>query len=151
MATNSTNIAKGQSGSVLQCVAVCYRVLQMRCSVLEWVAVCYSVLQRVAVCCSVLQLCCSLLQCVAVCCRARKKSRKTRVKKICVAVFCSVLQCVAVCGSVLQCVPVCCNGLQCVASITLCCSDLATSSREKGQSGGKPSYKILNSFRDVLL
>jgi len=50
---------------VLQCVAVCSRVLQ-------GVAVCSRVLQGVAVCSRVLQCvagCCRVLQCVAVCCR----------------------------------------------------------------------------------
>jgi len=72
---------------VLQCVAVCYSVLQR-------VAACCSVLQCVAVCCSVLQrvaACCSVFQCVAVC---------------------SVLQCVAGCCIVLQCVAVRCSALQ---------------------------------------
>jgi len=71
--------------NVLQCVAVCYSVLQ------SWAfeeifamghtyvtGVCSRVSQSVAECCSVLQ---------------------------CVAVCCSVLQCVAMCCSVVQCVP----------------------------------------------
>jgi len=44
----------------MQCVAVCYSVVQCN-------AVCRSVVQCVAVCCSVLQcvaVCCSVLQCV---------------------------------------------------------------------------------------
>jgi len=74
-------MARSQTPSALQCVAVC-------CSVLQCVEVCCSVLQCVAVCCSVMQcdaVCCSVLQCVAVCCSVLR----------CVAVCCSVLQCVA--------------------------------------------------------
>ena len=48
--------------------AVCYSVLQVRCSVLQCVASllqCAAVCCKcVAVCCSVLQVCCSVLQCV---------------------------------------------------------------------------------------
>jgi len=76
---------------MLQCVAVCCRVLQ--CSV-----VCRSVLQYVAVCCSV-------LQCVAVCYSVL----------YCVAVWCNVLQCIAVCCGVLPCATVCCRVFSCVA------------------------------------
>ena len=79
---------------------------------LQCVLVCYSVLQRVAVSCSLLRvespnlfLSGPVLQCVAVHCSVL----------LCVAVCCSVLQCVAVCYSVLQCVIVCCSVLQCVA------------------------------------
>jgi len=53
---------------------------------LQCVAVCWSVLQSVAGCCSVLQCvaeCCRVLQCVAVCCIVLQ----------CVAGCCSVLQC----------------------------------------------------------
>ena len=130
--------------------------------VLQCVAVCYSVLQRVAMCCrhhapvkeerkagakkkmpsesimphikasarellsTCVAACCSVLQCVAVCCSVLQ----------CVAVCCSVLEsesimpqinasarrllstCVAVCCRVLQCVAVYCSVLQCVA---VCC------------------------------
>jgi len=71
--------------SVLQCVAVCCRVLHdalLRVCSKKW-----RLLQCVAVCCSVLFLCCSGLQCVAVYCNVLQ----------CVAVRCSVLQCVADC------------------------------------------------------
>ena len=71
---------------MLQCVAVCCRVLQSEVhtvSVLSrqetCMGVCYSVLQCVAVCRSV-------VKCVAVCCSVLQ----------CVAVWCSMLQCVAV-------------------------------------------------------
>jgi len=51
--------------------------------VLQCVAVCYSVLQFGAVCCTVCcTVCCSVLQCIAVCCSVLQ----------CVAVCCSVLQ-----------------------------------------------------------
>jgi len=67
---------------LLQCVAVCCRVLQC-------VAVCCGVLQCVvgALCIFLNRSCCSVLQSIAVCC--------------------SVLQCVAVCCRVLQCVAGC--------------------------------------------
>jgi len=48
-------------------------------------------------------VCCSVLQCVAVCCSVLQCSYATRVKRVCVAARCSVLQCIAVCCSVLQC------------------------------------------------
>jgi len=101
--------------SVLQCVAVCFRVLQ-RGGNLKFVLICNELLHegsirpchtppritqlerlRVAVCCSAFQcvaVCCSVMQCVAVCLQ-------------CFAVCCSVFAtCVAVCCSVLQCVAV---------------------------------------------
>jgi len=96
---------------MLQCVAVCYIVLQFVvreqlviikqdfCIAVHKECV-FSVLQCVAVRCSVLQC----VQCVPVRCSVLQ----------CVAVSCSVLQCVAVCCSVLQCVAVCCGVLQCV-------------------------------------
>ena len=101
---------------VLQCVAVCYSLLQcavvlfaattswsyscttVRCSVLQCVAVCCSGLQCVAVCCGV---CCNVLQCVAVRCSVlqchlqQQKPGRTLALR-CVAVCCGVLQCVAV-------------------------------------------------------
>jgi len=90
--------------SVLQCVAVCCRVLQgqcvaLCCSVSVYLTstsrvVCSSVLQCVAVCCSVLYRVgithidtpCYMLQCVAVCCRALQS----------IAKYCGMLQCSAV-------------------------------------------------------
>jgi len=77
---------------VLQCVAVCCRVLQGDagwCSVMQRDAVCLSVLHYVALCCAVLHcaaLCCTVLRCFALCC--------------------TVLHCVALCYTVLQCVAV---------------------------------------------
>ena len=56
-------------GRVVQCVAFYRRFLGYETASENCVAVCYSVLQCVAVCCSVLQcvaVCCSVLQCVAV-------------------------------------------------------------------------------------
>jgi len=108
--------------SVLQCVAVCCRVLTSEKASLRDVQKC----SLVAVCCRVLQyraskkvylrvvqryssssgvaVCCGALQCAAVCCSIRtstisiwKASRGTPLRP--------VLQCVAVC-SALQCVPV---------------------------------------------
>ena len=105
---------------VTPCVfAACRSVLQsveVRCSALQCVAVCWSVLQRGTshiVCCSVLHsvaVCCSVLQCVAVCCSVLQ----------CVAECCSVLRCAVVCCSVLQCVAVCAMpcSLQHVRSLT---------------------------------
>ena len=106
--------------TVLQCVAVC-------CRVLPCVAVCFCVLPCVAVCCSVLQcvaVCCSVLQCVADVGDTHNSKRRP-----CLAVCCIVLQCVAVCEreTLMQCVAVyniaCCRVLygvlQCVA---VCCS-----------------------------
>jgi len=92
--------------SVLQCVAVCYCVLQcvtVCCSVLLCVAECYCVLQCIVGrrslylsmwCLSV--VCCSVLQCVAVCCK-----------------------CVAVCWNVLSGAQVIMGWLQSVGSIKL--------------------------------
>jgi len=96
---------RSRNCSVLQCVAVCCKLLQFV------VAECYSVLLCDAVRMLFLHdlsiaVCCSVLQCVAMCCNVLQ----------CVAVCCSVLQCVvAVCCSVLQCVAVCCCVLLCVA------------------------------------
>ena len=52
--------------------------------------------------------------------RQKNRIKKVHVAVCCsvlqsVAVFCSVLQSVAVCCSVLQCLAVCCGVLQCVA------------------------------------
>ena len=135
------------SCNVLQCVAVCRRVLQ-------WVAVgcnwlnqlhhpAYQIAQfkqinrpidisnsytvcilRVAACCSVLQCvaaCCSVLQCVAVCCSVLQCVAVCCCGLQCVAVGCSVLQCVTVWCNMVQGVAGCCNMLQCVA---VCCSVL---------------------------
>jgi len=72
----------------LQCVAVCYMLWNVCCSVLQCVAVC-----------------CNMLQCRSLWCSMLKYG----------AVWCGMMQCVAVCCSVLQCVAVCCSVLQCVA------------------------------------
>ena len=131
--------------SVLQCSAVCCRVLQFCCSVHTMKAidievagmcleVCCSVLQCVAVCRSVLQcsaVCCSVLQCGAVlcsvlqfCCSVQTMAAvDIEVVGVYVAVCCSVLQCVAVLlqcshnGSYRQCSRWCvpCSVWQCVA------------------------------------
>jgi len=102
---------------VLQCVAVCCRVLLCVAGrqvtshtqyvyVLQCVA---NVLQRVALCCrKTIHVAYTLCICVAVCCRGLQ----------CVAVCCSALQCVAVCCSVLQSVAECCRVLQ---SVAVCC------------------------------
>ena len=69
-----------------------------------------------------------------------------QVRRVCVAVCCSVLQCVAVCcsarmrleskESVLQHVAVCCSVLQCVA---VCCSArMRLKSKETCQSAKRP-------------
>jgi len=94
-------------GVVLQCVAVCYSVLQRytcaasmlvsMCVVCEMV-VCQMMLQSVAVCCSVMQC---IVGCLAVC----------------VVACLNILQGVAVCCSVLQCVAVCCSELACKLKI----------------------------------
>jgi len=102
--------------SVLQCVAVCWRLFTLESIIFECRA---SHVCIVAVCCSVLQCvaaCRSMLQCVAVCCRVLQ----------CVTACCSMLQYVAVCCSVLQCVAVCCSVLQCVAV----CFSLSTANTE---------------------
>jgi len=44
--------------------------------------------------------------------REMRKSSKSVLVQVYVAVCCSVLQCVAVCCSVLQCVAVCCSGMR---------------------------------------
>jgi len=105
---------------VLQCVAVCCRVLRCVaecCIVLQCVEeYCSILLQRFAqdldilscanvLSCNLIAVCCNMLLCAAVCCRVL----------LCVASCCSVLQCVAVCCSVLQCVAVCFGVLQCFA------------------------------------
>jgi len=98
---------------VLQCAAVCYRVLHYvaigasaclcaRKRLLQCVAVCCSVLQCVAVCSSMLQgiaVFCTRSVWVSVC-----THMCVAVCWQCIAVCCSVLQCATVCYSVLQCV-----------------------------------------------
>jgi len=83
-----------------------------------------------------------VLQCVAVCCSVLQCEKGNTMlgmpfaevadfllfSKVCVVVYCSVLQRVAACCSVLQCVPVCCSVLQC---IVVCCSVLQC---EKGNT-----------------
>ena len=93
---------------MLQCVAVCYSVLQCvavdACLQLAQVLHLLPLLQCAAAATPV-AVSCSVLQCAAVCCSVLQ----------CVASYCSVLQCVAVCDSVLQCVAVaavCCSVLQ---------------------------------------
>jgi len=111
------------SVAVLQCAAVCRRVLQcvaaccsvfivrlqgsifidslslrVCCSALQGLAVCYSVFLCGRECCSVLQRVAAYL-CVS---RGLYFPRLSLGK--CVAVCCSVLQCVSVCRRVLQCV-----------------------------------------------
>ena len=83
--------------SVLQCVVVCCRVLQLT-YILGVVCCC--------VCCGVLRcvaVCCGVLQCVAACCSVLQSV----IVDICT--WCSMLLCV------LQCVIVCCSVLQRVA------------------------------------
>ena len=132
---------------MLQCVAVCCRVLQS-------VVGCCSVLQldtygyfNLSVCCSVLQFCYSVMQwftayqqvnmkyavtyeCLPTCIRSALCCSVLQ----CIAAFCSVLWCVTMCCSmlqlycsvlqmycsVLQCVAVCCSVLQCVAILLQC-------------------------------
>jgi len=101
---------------VLQCVAVCCRVLQcvappavsranrarvtpLGVGVLQCIAVCCSVLQCVAVCCST-------------CCVMSQPRESCTVGRRCVAVYYSVL-------SVLQRVAVCCCVLQCCSAAVL--------------------------------
>ena len=97
---------------MLQCVAVCCREGPEEgsdkiccCSMLQCVAVCFSVLQRgcrrgfyqdlmshmthscLAVRCSMLQcvaVCCSVLQCDAVCCRKGTKPEMSQMTYLCV-------------------------------------------------------------------
>jgi len=98
--------------SVLQCVAVCFNVLQRwrhehreyLCE-MNGVAVCCSVLQYVsvhyrggAVNTGITCACCSVLQCVAVCCRVLQRWRHEHEHQE----YLCVLQCVALCCSVLQ-------------------------------------------------
>jgi len=122
---------------VVQCVAVCYSVLQcdtVRCSVLQFVK---SALQCNKCdidfhhtphlnhdclplrCCSALSVLQYMLQCNILYMHSPNPRPKPRlfVSDLlqCVAVCGSVLQCIAVCYSVLQCVAVCCIVLQCVA------------------------------------
>jgi len=115
--------------SVLHCVTDKMKVTRDAFLRAPCVAVCGSVLQYVAACCSVLQMrwrwhamrfeeppCCSVLQ-------MRWKSHATlifsRVLVLqCVAERSSVLQSVTVCCSVLQCVATCYNVLQ---GVVVCC------------------------------
>ena len=76
---------------------------------LQCVAVCYSVLQHVAVYCFRYSLFWRVHHSVY--------PRSAALK--CVVVCCSVLQCVVVCCSALQCITVCCSVLQCVAACVL--------------------------------
>jgi len=83
---------------VLQCVAVCCRVVQcvaVCCSVLQCAAVCYSVLQCVAIVSHCVVVCCSVLQ------GSERYSRAISMGSG-VAMWRGVLHCVAVCCSVLQ-------------------------------------------------
>ena len=89
--------------SVLQCVALCCRMLQcvvVRSSVLQCVAVCGDMYEQcVAAHCSVLRCvaeCCSVLQCVAVYSKCilnglREGGGASAFKLQCVAMCCSVL------------------------------------------------------------
>jgi len=105
--------------SVLQCVAVCCIVLQLRCSVLQCAAgasealfwedyECVAVLQYIVVCCS-------MLQCVAKCCRAMQEPPRPCVLRMTIE-----LQCVAACCSVVQCVAAWCRVIQSVAVCRSC-------------------------------
>jgi len=92
---------------------------------LQCVAVCYSVVQFVAVwlICSTWRGGRHLLQCVAVCCSVLQCVLQYGVYAAHeeeLDMCCSVLQCVVVCCSVLQCVAVCCSVLQCVAVLLAC-------------------------------
>ena len=65
--------------------------------VMNCVAVCYSMLQCVAVCCSVLQcvaVCCNVLQCVAVCCSALRIAWMSgpKIQILKTATHCNTLQ-----------------------------------------------------------
>jgi len=113
---------------VLQCVAVCCRVLQFVAEVVGLITntmtldgtMCYSVLhvlQCVSVCYIILGLFTDPMTFAA----PFYVTHMLLQVLLCVAVCRSVLQCVAVCRSVLQCVAVCCSVLQCVA---VCCSVL---------------------------
>ena len=108
----------------LQCVAVRWGSVLVRCSVMECVGMCYSMLECVGVCCSVLQcvtVCWSVLQLdtshceSALVCRNMLQWRCSVLQ--CVAMYSSVLQCVAVCCSLLQSVAMCCRVLQCIAGV----------------------------------
>jgi len=101
--------------SVLQCVAVRYRVLLFflrrdaaRCSTPQMSCLYATCSQASKECCSALQraaVCCSVLQCVAVRCRASQMS----------CIYATCLQAIMGCCSVLQSAAVCCSVLQCVA------------------------------------
>jgi len=110
----------GSRCRVLQCVSVCYNVLQWLIWPLQGVF--WSVLQSVAVCCSLLQsvaVCCILLQSVAVCIDVLQlliQSANTE------GLVFSVMQCIAVCCSVLLYVAVICKVSQCVAVCSSCWS-----------------------------
>jgi len=127
--------------SVLQCAAVCCRVLQRVQN--YWRSsrhvsdVVNDILSSITcVCCSVLQCAavfCSVLQCVAACSevlaqslqRAQNCWRSSRHASAVVNdilssityVCCSVLQCAAVCCSVLQCVAGCCSVFRSVGAV----------------------------------
>jgi len=121
-------IAMSSGPTVLQCVAVCYSVLQSCCKCMHTPAWHHhrsplrcSVLQRVAVCCSALQSCCHSAHTPAL-------SQEPPVLQ-CIASCCSVLQCVAACCSYIatprtfphciivgaHCVAVDCSMLRCIA------------------------------------
>jgi len=138
-----------RSGCVLQCVAVCCRLLRCVAVYCHCQAIYPRALPvRVAECCDVLQcavvvrqylcalcLCvaarCSVLRYVAVCCSVLPLSDSTPARSACVvqcfAVFCSLLRCVAVDCSVLQCVTVWQRDAVChrvLQSVAVCCSVL---------------------------
>jgi len=110
-------------------------------------------LQCVAVCCRVLQcvaVCCSVLQCLAVCsvlqCDAADDSNGVDVK--CVVVCSSMVQYIAVCCSVLQYVAVCCSALQCVA---VCCSVLQCVAADDSRGVNIGNIKLVFNYCRVLL
>jgi len=113
--------------SVLQCFALCYRVLQslqcaaLCCSAMHCVAVCWcSVAEACCLVCATLlnpnSVCCTVVHCVAsvaVCCiYAHLYVQHTSLSTQCVAVCYSVLQCATVCCSVMQCDAMYCSVLQ---------------------------------------
>ena len=108
----------GSRCRVLQCVSVCYNVLQW----LIRMATTGRVLKRVAVCCSLLQsvaVCCILLQSVAVCIDVLQLLIQSATTE---GLVFSVMQCIAVCCSVLLYVAVICKVSQCVAVCSSCWS-----------------------------
>jgi len=85
---------------IVQCVALCYSLLQYPRSQNAFIHTCCSVLQCAAVCCNVLQ-CGIVVQCVAVCCNVLLQNglvhvgQKFRMHSMyveqCIAVGCSAL------------------------------------------------------------